>query len=61
VELPDGVNGLQVRLRCWRNTVVLKPAATTPLTTLRFRALVKDLVPPGVLNVIVDANDLAVK
>jgi acyl-CoA reductase-like NAD-dependent aldehyde dehydrogenase len=40
------------------NTVVLKPAATTPLTTLRFAALVKDLVPPGVLNVIVDANDL---
>jgi acyl-CoA reductase-like NAD-dependent aldehyde dehydrogenase len=40
------------------NTVVLKPAATTPLTTLRFAAHVKDLVPPGVLNVIVDANDL---
>jgi acyl-CoA reductase-like NAD-dependent aldehyde dehydrogenase len=40
------------------NTVVLKPAATTPLTTLRFAALVKDLAPPGVLNVIADANDL---
>ena len=40
------------------NTIVLKPAATTPLTTLRFAALVKDLVPPGVLNVIADANDL---
>jgi len=40
------------------NTVVLKPAATTPLTTLRFAALVKDLVPAGVLNVIADANDL---
>jgi acyl-CoA reductase-like NAD-dependent aldehyde dehydrogenase len=40
------------------NTVVLKPAATTPLATLRFAALVKDLVPPGVLNVIADANDL---
>ena len=40
------------------NTVLLKPAATTPLTTLRFAALVKDLVPPGVLNVIADANDL---
>jgi len=40
------------------NTIVLKPAATTPLTTLRFAELVKDLVPPGVLNVIADANDL---
>ena len=40
------------------NTVVLKPAATTPLSTLKFAALVKDLLPPGVLNVIADANDL---
>jgi acyl-CoA reductase-like NAD-dependent aldehyde dehydrogenase len=40
------------------NTVVLKPAATTPLATLRFAALAKDIVPPGVLNVIADANDL---
>jgi acyl-CoA reductase-like NAD-dependent aldehyde dehydrogenase len=40
------------------NTVVLKPAPTTPLTTLRFAALVRDLAPPGTLNVITDANDL---
>ncbi|MFN3515046.1 MAG: aldehyde dehydrogenase family protein [Phenylobacterium sp.] len=40
------------------NTVVLKPAATTPLSTLRIAELVKDIVPPGVLNVIADANDL---
>jgi acyl-CoA reductase-like NAD-dependent aldehyde dehydrogenase len=40
------------------NTIVLKPAATTPLSTLRFAELVKDLLPPGVLNVIADANDL---
>ncbi len=40
------------------NTLVLKPAATTPLSTLRFAELVKDLVPPGVLNVIADNNDL---
>mgnify|MGYP003386742972 CR=1 FL=1 len=39
------------------NTIVLKPAATTPLTTLRIAELVKDLLPPGVLNVIADAND----
>jgi acyl-CoA reductase-like NAD-dependent aldehyde dehydrogenase len=40
------------------NTVVLKPAGTTPLATLKIAELVKDIVPPGVLNVIADANDL---
>jgi acyl-CoA reductase-like NAD-dependent aldehyde dehydrogenase len=40
------------------NTVVLKPAPTTPLSTLRFAELVADKLPPGVLNVITDANDL---
>lgn len=40
------------------NTVVIKPAPSTPLTTLRFAELIKDLLPPGVINVIVDSNDL---
>ena len=40
------------------NTVVAKPAPTTPLTSLLFAEMVADLLPPGVLNVIVDANDL---
>jgi acyl-CoA reductase-like NAD-dependent aldehyde dehydrogenase len=40
------------------NTVVLKPAATTPLATLKFAELICDLLPPGVLNVIADSNDL---
>lgn len=40
------------------NTIVLKPAPTTPLTSLKFAALIKDLVPAGVVNVITDANDL---
>lgn len=40
------------------NTVVLKPAATTPLATLRLGELIADIVPPGVVNVIADANDL---
>ncbi len=40
------------------NTVVAKPAPTTPLTTLLFGELCVDLLPPGVLNVIVDQNDL---
>ncbi|MBD3666393.1 MAG: aldehyde dehydrogenase family protein, partial [Kangiella sp.] len=40
------------------NTVVLKPAPTTPLTSLRLGELVKDILPAGVLHVISDANDL---
>jgi acyl-CoA reductase-like NAD-dependent aldehyde dehydrogenase len=38
--------------------VVLKPAPTTPLSTLRFAELVAGLLPKGVLNVVTDANDL---
>ena len=40
------------------NTVVVKPAATTPLATLEIAALWKDLVPAGVVNVVTDNNDL---
>jgi acyl-CoA reductase-like NAD-dependent aldehyde dehydrogenase len=40
------------------NTVVLKPAPTTPLSTLKLAELIKDKLPPGVLNVIADAGDL---
>jgi acyl-CoA reductase-like NAD-dependent aldehyde dehydrogenase len=40
------------------NTLVVKPAPTTPLATLRFAELVKDILPQGVLNFITDANDL---
>jgi acyl-CoA reductase-like NAD-dependent aldehyde dehydrogenase len=34
------------------NTMVLKPSPFTPLTTLRIGELLRDEVPPGVLNVI---------
>jgi acyl-CoA reductase-like NAD-dependent aldehyde dehydrogenase len=34
------------------NTVVLKPSPYTPLATLRLGELVRDLLPPGVFNVI---------
>src|SRR6202035_1983398 len=34
------------------NTVVLKPAETTPVTTLRFAELAADVLPVGVLNVV---------
>ncbi len=40
------------------NTVVVKPAPTTPLSALHFGEIVRDILPPGVLNIITDANDL---
>jgi betaine-aldehyde dehydrogenase len=38
------------------NTIVVKPAETTPLTTLRFAEIAADILPPGVLNVVVGAG-----
>jgi acyl-CoA reductase-like NAD-dependent aldehyde dehydrogenase len=40
------------------NTIVAKPAPTTPLTTLRFGEPCARVLPAGVVNVIVDQNDL---
>ncbi len=40
------------------NTVVAKPAPTTPLTTLRIGELCAGIFPAGVVNVIADQNDL---
>jgi len=40
------------------NTIVVKPAPTTPLTALKLGELICDLVPAGVVNFITDANDL---
>ena len=40
------------------NTVVAKPAPTTPLTALRFGEICAEILPAGVINVIVDHNDL---
>ncbi|WP_338425802.1 aldehyde dehydrogenase family protein [Sphingopyxis kveilinensis] len=40
------------------NSVVVKPAPTTPLTTLRFGELCASLVPAGLLNILVGGNDL---
>ena len=40
------------------NTVVLKPAETTPLTALKFAAVVRDAgLPPGVVNILTGAGD----
>jgi acyl-CoA reductase-like NAD-dependent aldehyde dehydrogenase len=40
------------------NTIVVKPAPTTPLATLKVGELCAEIFPPGVVNVIADANDL---
>jgi betaine-aldehyde dehydrogenase len=39
------------------NTVVLKPAETTPMSTLRFAELAAEVLPKGVLNVITGRGD----
>lgn len=51
---------------CWKigpavlagNSIVLKPAPTTPVTALKLGAICKDIFPAGVVNIITDANDL---
>jgi betaine-aldehyde dehydrogenase len=40
------------------NTVVLKPAPSTPVTTLRMAELAADIFPPGVLNVVTGGNEV---
>ena len=40
------------------NCMVVKPAPTTPLATVLFGELCADILPAGVVNIIVDANDL---
>lgn len=53
-------------IACWKlgpalmagNTVVLKTAPTTPVTTLALAKIAKDVFPPGVVNVIADENDI---
>ncbi len=40
------------------NTLILKPAPTTPLTALKLGELLADILPSGVLNVLSDQNEL---
>ena len=40
------------------NTVIIKPAPTTPLTTLKLGELAKNIFPPGVFNILTDDNSL---
>jgi betaine-aldehyde dehydrogenase len=39
------------------NTIVLKPAETTPVTTVRMAELAADILPPGVLNVVMGPGE----
>jgi betaine-aldehyde dehydrogenase len=41
------------------NTIVLKPAETTPITTVRFAELAADILPAGVLNVVTGRGEPA--
>ncbi|MGD9810872.1 MAG: aldehyde dehydrogenase family protein [Sphingobium sp.] len=51
---------------CWKigpavlagNCIILKPAPTTPVTALMLGEICKDVFPAGVVNIIVDNNDL---
>ncbi len=40
------------------NTIVIKPAPTTPVTILKIFELFNNFVPAGVINVVTDENDL---
>jgi acyl-CoA reductase-like NAD-dependent aldehyde dehydrogenase len=40
------------------NTLIAKPAPTTPLATLRLGEMVAELVPPGVFQTLADGGDL---
>ncbi len=55
-----------ILVACWKiapaliagNTLVLKPAPTTPVTTLAFGEFCKDIFPAGVVNILADENEL---
>tara|TARA_B100000949_G_scaffold123929_1_gene109664 strand:+ start:337 stop:1758 length:1422 start_codon:yes stop_codon:yes gene_type:complete len=40
------------------NTIVVKPAPTTPLTALKFAELIAEICPAGVVNIVTGGNDL---
>lgn len=40
------------------NTIIIKAAPTTPLTSLKLGELAKDIFPAGVVNILTDDNDL---
>ncbi len=55
-----------VMIACWHiipairtgNTVVIKPSPNTPLSTIRLVALMNEVLPPGVVNVVAGTNEI---
>ncbi|MEM7468697.1 MAG: aldehyde dehydrogenase family protein [Pseudomonadota bacterium] len=43
------------------NAIILKPAPTTPVSTLKLAELCKEIFPAGLVNIITDNNDLGPK
>ncbi|WP_081709544.1 aldehyde dehydrogenase family protein [Mesorhizobium erdmanii] len=43
------------------NSIIIKPAPTTPLATLRFGELIRDVVPAGLIQIIADDGSLGPK
>ncbi len=43
------------------NSIIIKPAPTTPLSALHLGRLIADIVPAGVVNILADNNDLGGK
>jgi len=43
------------------NSIIIKPAPTTPLSALHLGRLIADILPAGVVNIIADNNDLGGK
>jgi acyl-CoA reductase-like NAD-dependent aldehyde dehydrogenase len=56
-----------VMIACWHiipairagNTVVIKPSPNTPLSTIRLVELMNEVLPPGVVNCVTCANEVA--
>ena len=40
------------------NSIIIKPAPTTPVTTLMLGEILQELVPPGLVNILADNDDL---
>lgn len=40
------------------NCIIVKPAPTTPLATLKLGEFAREVFPPGVMNIVADSNDL---
>ena len=43
------------------NSIILKPAPTTPVVSVMLGEILKDVVPAGLVNILVDDNDLGPK